>query len=65
MSAREQAALSAMGAALASVIELGDVLEAGHPRAIIDEANYALRARGLRIVAIHTNTRVLWKVCES
>jgi hypothetical protein len=47
---REQAALSAMGAELANLMSLGDVLELPYPRALIDEANYTLRARGLVIL---------------
>ena len=59
MTAREGAALSAMGAALAAHVERWDVLVEDYPLRLVDEANYALRARGLRIARGYARQ---WKV---
>jgi hypothetical protein len=48
--AREEAALSAAGHAYAHHVELGDVLDVVLPKEFVDEINYTLRVRGLRLV---------------
>lgn len=64
---REQAALSAAGKALADNVEEGDKLSKVWSQDIIDEANYTLRQRGLKII-VHTDRFVFlgpgWEVID-